>query len=260
MINSSTGKRRFFSIRVIAPSVVTLAAFCAGLTGVRLALLGKWEMACAAIVLAGVFDGLDGTVARLLKASSKFGAELDSLSDISVFGICPAIIIYIWALEDLPRFGWVAVLIYGIAMILRLARFNARLDDEDEPQKQLGYNTGIPAPMAAGLAITPIVLEFVFETTVFRENPAFIAAYLVAVAGLSVSAIPTISLKSVGVDRQWFVPAMLVLGISIAALYVFTWETLLAIVAGYALTMPVTWWRYRKKRAELIVAEDKQPS
>ena len=251
MVEKGMGRRRFFSIRAIAPSVVTMLAFCAGLTAIRFGLMGKWELSCAAIVVAGVFDGLDGTVARLLKASSKFGAELDSLSDISVFGICPAILIYLWAFEDFSRYGWVAVLIYAIACILRLARFNARLEDEDEPHRQLGYNTGIPAPMGAALAISPIASDFTFFPGLVQSNPAFLAIYMVLVAFLMISEIPTLSLKSVRVARKWFVPLMLMIGISIAGVIVFTWETLLAIAVIYMLTLPFSWLHYRRKKASM---------
>ncbi len=251
MSDRISGKRRFFSIRAIAPSVVTLLAFCAGLSAIRFGLAGKWELCCAATVAAGVLDGLDGTVARLLKASSKFGAELDSLSDISVFGICPAIILYIWALEDFSRFGWAAVLVYAIACILRLARFNARLDDEDEPQRQLGYNTGIPAPMGAGLMISPIAIDFTFMPGVIQAQPAYLSVYILVISMLMVSAIPTISLKAVRVSRQWFVLLMLAIGILITSLVVFTWETLLAIAFVFLLTMPVTWIHYRRKKAAM---------
>ena len=120
--------------------MVTLFAFMSGLTSIKFALSGKWELAVGAVLLAGVFDGLDGTVARLLKSTSKFGAELDSLSDVVAFGVAPAVILYLWVLEGLDRMGWAVALIYASAMALRLARFNARLDDEEEPIKRTGVS------------------------------------------------------------------------------------------------------------------------
>ena len=139
------------SIRTILPNVVTLFAFMAGLTSIKFALAGKWELAVAAVLLAGVFDGLDGTVARLLNSASRFGAELDSLSDVVAFGVAPSVILYLWVLEGLGRFGWATALIYAIAMALRLARFNSKLEDEKEPRQRTGFLTGVPAPMGAAL-------------------------------------------------------------------------------------------------------------
>lgn len=241
-----------FSIRTILPNVVTLCAFMAGLTSIRFALEDRWEMAVLAIVLAGIFDGLDGTVARLLKSTSRFGAELDSLSDVVAFGVAPAVILYLWGLQDLERLGWGVSLIYAIAMALRLARFNARLDDAEEPRARLGFLTGVPAPMGAGLLLLPLMFDFAAEAVVMREQGVIIGIYAVIVAILMVSTIPTLSLKALRVPKAWFVPVMLVIGIVIAGLFVRTWFVLIIIGAGYVASMPFTYMAYsrrlRKKR------------
>lgn len=238
------------SIRTILPNVVTLFAFMAGLTSVKFALAGKWELAVFAILLAGIFDGLDGTVARLLKSTSRFGAELDSLSDVVSFGVAPAIILYLWVLESLDRLGWAVALVYAIAMALRLARFNAKLDDEEEPRKRFGFLTGVPAPAGAVLLLMPLVVDFALEDRVVQDQGIFVAGYAVVVALLMVSTIPTISLKAFRVPRAWFVPVMLLIGIVIAGLFVRTWLVLIFIALFYISSMPFSYFAYEKRRKQ----------
>jgi CDP-diacylglycerol--serine O-phosphatidyltransferase len=241
---------RAFSIRTILPNAVTLFAFMAGLTAIRFALAGKWELSVFAVLLAGVFDGLDGTVARLLKSTSRFGAELDSLSDVVAFGVAPAVVLYLWGLQSLDRLGWGVALIYAIAMALRLARFNARLDDEEEPRKRLGFLTGVPAPMGAALLLVPLMVDFAVEDVIVQSYPALIIIYTVATALLIVSTIPTISLKAIRIRREWFVPVMLIIGVVIAGLFVRTWLVLLVIAALYMASMPWTLMAYEKRRKQ----------
>jgi len=238
------------SIRTILPNVVTLLAFMAGLTAIRFALAGRWEMAVTAILLAGVFDGLDGTVARLLKSTSKFGAELDSLSDIVAFGVAPAVILYLWGLQALDRLGWAVSLVYAIAMALRLARFNARLEDEDEPRKRLGFLTGVPAPMGASLLLVPLMIDFIIEGEFLRQYQYIVAVYTLMVAVLMVSTLPTISLKALRVPKEWLVPIMLVIGVVIAGLFARTWMVLIGIAVLYLASMPLTYLAYQKRREQ----------
>lgn len=250
--NAETEKKallfKAFSIRTILPNVVTLCAFMAGLTSIRFALEERWEMSVLAIMLAGIFDGLDGTVARLLKSTSRFGAELDSLSDVVAFGVAPAVILYLWCLQDLERLGWGAALVYAIAMALRLARFNARLDDEEEPRKRFGFLTGVPAPMGAGLLLMPLMVDFTSQVDFIRGMGPFVAVYAVIVATLMVSTVPTLSLKAFRIPKAWFVPVMLIIGIVIAGLFVRTWLVLIIIGASYVASMPFTYTAYRRRR------------
>lgn len=238
------------SIRTILPNVVTLFAFMAGLTSIKFALAGKWEHAVFAILLAGVFDGLDGTVARLLKSTSRFGAELDSLSDVVSFGVAPAVILYLWVLEGLDRLGWAVALVYAIAMALRLARFNAKLDDEEEPRKRFGFLTGVPAPAGAIMLLMPLVVDFAFEQSLVRQYGLIVSAYAVVVAVLMVSTLPTISLKAFRVPRAWFVPVMLIIGIVIAGLFVRPWIVLCVIAVGYVASMPFSYLSYTRRRKQ----------
>ncbi len=240
---------RAVSIRTILPNVVTLCAFMAGVTSIRFALAGKWELAVAAIALAGIFDGLDGTVARLLKSTSRFGAELDSLSDVVAFGVAPAVVLYLWTLEGLDRLGWGVALIYATAMALRLARFNARLDDEEEPRSRFGYLTGVPAPMGAGLLLMPMMFDFATGADTIREYSFGIGLYGVAVALLIVSTIPTLSLKALRVSRSLFVPVMLIIGIVLAGLFVRTWAVMFFIGVFYLASVPFTVLGFRKRMA-----------
>jgi len=235
------------SIRTILPNVVTLFAFMAGLTSIKFALAGKWELAVAAVLLAGVFDGLDGTVARLLNSASRFGAELDSLSDVVAFGVAPAVILYLWVLEGMGRIGWAIALIYAIAMALRLARFNSRLEDENEPRHRTGFLTGVPAPVGAGLMLVPMMMDFGLGEGFARTHSVLISIYIIVVAVLMVSTIPTASLKALRVPREWFVPMMLVIGAVIAGLFVRTWLVFLGLAAVYLISIPIAYWAYRKR-------------
>ncbi|WP_262695360.1 CDP-alcohol phosphatidyltransferase family protein [Kordiimonas aquimaris] len=240
---------RAISIRTILPNVVTLCAFMAGVTSMRFAFAEKWELAATAIAVAGILDGLDGTVARLLKSTSKFGAELDSLSDVVSFGVAPAVVVYLWSLQSLDRFGWAVALIYATAMALRLARFNARLEDQDEPRKRLGFLTGVPAPMGAALLLTPMMIDLALNDGLMRSHSLWVSIYTIVIALLIVSTIPTISLKALRVPRTAFVPVMLVIGIVLAGLFVRTWAVLALISALYIAFLPVNMWAFRKRLA-----------
>src|SRR3712207_6829922 len=151
------------------PNAITALALCMGLTGVSLAIRGEWANALGSIVLAGVLDGFDGRIARLLRAQSKFGAELDSLSDNIAFGTAPALILFLWSLQHAPRFGWIAALALAVCCALRLARFNSRIDATEQPHKSAGFNTGVPAPAGAGLAFVPIFLWLITDNELFRR-------------------------------------------------------------------------------------------
>lgn len=242
---------RHFSLRAIAPSIVTLMAFCAGITSIRFALAGKWELAVGAIILAGIFDGLDGTVARMLKSTSRFGAELDSLSDIVSFGVSPAVVLYLWALQDLDRLGWAVSLIYAAAMALRLARFNACMEDEDEPRKKLGFLTGVPAPMGAGLMAFPMILDFIFGGHYIQNYPYIVSFYAVLVALLMVSTLPTPSLKGLKVAREALIPLMLFIVVIIGSLFVYTWYVFAIIGLGYMCLLPYCYFAYKKKLSDM---------
>jgi CDP-diacylglycerol---serine O-phosphatidyltransferase len=237
--------RKRLSLRAMAPNIVTILALSAGLTGMKFALAGRFEMAVFAVVLAGVFDALDGSIARLLKSTSRFGAELDSLSDVVSFGVAPAIILYLWALDQLGGLGWVIALSFVVCQALRLARFNSNLDDDDEPRKQAGYLTGLPAPMGATLAFFPLILFFETESEIFR-NPELVGLFTAIICFGMVSRIATFSFKRLVVEKHQMVPFLLFVGLLAASITVYGWATLAVIGIWYLASIPVTIWRFEK--------------
>jgi CDP-diacylglycerol---serine O-phosphatidyltransferase len=242
---------RGISFRAMIPNAITTLALCLGLTGVSLAIRGEWEKALGAIVLAGVLDGIDGRIARLLRAQSKFGAELDSLSDNIAFGTAPALILFLWSLQTAPRFGWIAALALAVCCALRLARFNARIDAAEQPHKSAGFNTGVPAPAGAGLAFLPIYLWLITGNDAFRLWP-FVMAWTVLIAALMISTIPTYSWASLRIRRDWRMPALAGVALFGAALVVAPWETLLALASLYLVMIPVglaSYARVTRRRA-----------
>ncbi|WP_343347564.1 phosphatidylcholine/phosphatidylserine synthase [Sphingomicrobium sp. XHP0239] len=244
--------------RALAPNAITAMALCFGLTGVRYAVsaaggeMDHWGLALGCIIVAGVLDGLDGRVARLLRAQSRFGAELDSLSDNIAFGVAPALIIYLWALQEAPRFGWIAALALAVTCALRLARFNAQIDADDQPHKSAGYLTGVPAPTGAGLAFVPIYLWLITEIEFFRAWYV-VMPWVLFVALLMISSVATYSWSSLRLRRAWRIPALAGVGLLAAALITSPWITLLAISALYVVLLPfsmASYGRVKRRRAE----------
>lgn len=238
---------RRIPFRAMVPNAITALALCFGLTGVSLAISGHWERALGSIVLAGVLDGLDGRIARLLRAESKFGAELDSLSDNIAFGTAPALILFLWSLRTAPRFGWIAALALAVCCALRLARFNARLDAAEQPHKSAGFNTGVPAPAGAGLAFVPIYLWLITGDGHFQAWPV-VMAWTLFIAGLMISSLPTYSWSSIRIRPAWRLFALAGIALLGAALMVAPWMTLLAVALVYLLMIPVAFASYRRVR------------
>lgn len=242
-------KSRFhIPVRSLAPNAITVLALCAGMFGVRFAYLEQWESAVTAILITGVFDGLDGSVARLLKGTSRFGAELDSLSDVISFGVAPALITYMWVLSDVRGFGWLMSLVFVICMALRLARFNTVMkDDELGADVKAGYYTGIPAPASAALALWPMILSFEFNFE-FLTNPKLYCAYMVILCVLTVSRIPTFSLKSLKIHKEHVI--FVLLGIAVLASLLITdlWLTMSIVGMIYVISLPlIVLFAFRKK-------------
>src|SRR5258708_12529220 len=181
------------SLNRMIPNILTLLALCAGMTAVRFAINGKFEAAVIAIIVAGVFDGLDGRVARLLKSTSPFGAQLDSLSDFVCFGVAPGVMLYIWTMSQLASFGWALSLLYAICCGLRLARFNTQLD-VDLPPYAAYFFTGVPAPGGAGLVLVPMYLAFEFGDGFFR-SPIFNGILIISLAAFMSPPRPPFSIQ-----------------------------------------------------------------
>ncbi|WP_126172574.1 CDP-alcohol phosphatidyltransferase family protein [Altericroceibacterium xinjiangense] len=244
-------------MRAVLPNAITAAALCSGLTGIRFAIDGNWSMAVFAILLAGMLDGIDGRIARLLKAQSRFGAELDSLADSLSFGTAPAIVLFLWALHDLPRFGWFASLAFAICCALRLARFNARIDLDDQPHKSAGFLTGVPAPVGAGLAFLPLFLWQATGEAEFR-HPVLVTVWLAIVAFLMISNLPTLSWSSIRPRRHIRLEAIALAGLVFAALLTEPWWTLAVLSIIYLVLMPYAFVNYGKIRRQRAAA--KQPA
>jgi CDP-diacylglycerol--serine O-phosphatidyltransferase len=231
-------------------------ALCAGITTIRFAIMGKWTSAILCIFFACIFDGLDGRVARKLKASSKFGAELDSLSDFVSFGVAPAILMYQWSLSAIPHWGWIFTLMFAAAMSMRLARFNTMLEDSAVPEYWSHYFVGVPAPMAAAMGVMPLLIWFDFKELEFiLRNPYFCSFMMILVAFLMVSRIPTLSLKKTKVSSDWFVPLMILLALFVSCLITKPWLTLGVFTLCYILTIPITIWQFMKDKKQAEKAE-----
>ena len=243
---------RGIPFRAMVPNAITLLALCFGLTGVSFAIDGEWEKAIGAVVVAGILDGLDGRIARLLRAQSKFGAELDSLSDNIAFGTAPALIVFLWSLQEAPRFGWIAALALAVCCALRLARFNAGIDVAEQPHKSAGFNTGVPAPAGAGLAFIPILLWLITGNELFRAWE-LVMAWTLFIAMLMISSIPTFSWTSIRIRSGWRLFALAGIGLMAAALIRAPWITLLTIASLYLAMLPFSIGSYSKvkrRRAE----------
>ncbi len=248
------GRKRLREIplRYLIPNIVTVFAICAGLSGVRLAFEGRFEAAIGLVLLAAILDGVDGRVARLLKASSKFGAEMDSLADAVNFGCVPALVLYVYVLDETKQLGWIAALIYVIACILRLARFNVMSGDSKRPKWQRDFFIGIPAPAGALLVLLPVYIGFLGVSPDWI-TASIVSAYTIIIGFLMVSNLPVWSAKSVGgIARTAVMPIMLLVVLYVAALANFTWITLTASALCYLAFLPYSVRMYRKARNKAL--------
>lgn len=249
---------RELPINRMIPNILTVLALCAGLTAIHFALLERWEATVIAIVVAGVLDGLDGRIARILGQTSKFGAELDSLSDFISFGVAPALVLYFWSLHDIGGMGWAVVVLFSVCCALRLARFNTALEAPDRPPWSGRFFQGVPAPAGAGLAIMPMLMSLALGTdTVFR-SPALTAVVLIGVAALMVSQLPTFSLKSERIPRHFVLPILLAVGGAAGFMVTMPWGTLTAIGFLYLGSIPFSLRLYRRMRAQHRVPADEE--
>lgn len=247
-------------LRAFVPNAITALALCSGLSGVRYAISASgsdpaatnyWQLSLACIIGAGVLDGVDGRVARMLRANSRFGAELDSLSDNIAFGTAPALILFLWSLQHAPKFGWIAALALAVSCALRLARFNAQIDTKEQPHKSAGFNTGVPAPAGAGLAFIPIYLWLITGNDGFRDWTV-VMPWTLVIAGLMISSVPTYSWTSIRIRRGWRLFALAGVALVGAALISEPWITLVGLSAAYLAAIPfsvASYARVKQRRA-----------
>jgi len=255
--NQPFGARRRFRpipVRLLVPNVITLIAIVAGITAIRMAVDGRMEWAMAGIAFAAVLDGIDGRVARLIKGQSRFGAELDSLADFVNFGVAPALILYFWQLHQMGNLGWIVVILFAISGALRLARFNATMDDPNKPDWAANYFTGVPAPAGAILVLLPIYLSFLGYVSL---PSGLIALYTIGIAVLMVSRLPVFSGKKLGgrVAPEMVMPVVIFAVIMLALLISYPWHMLAWCSLIYLCSLPLGWLSYRRRARESLAQE-----
>ena len=242
-------KRQRLSINKMIPNILTLMALSAGMSAIRFAYELQWEYAAMAIGVAAILDGLDGRIARLLKGTSKFGAELDSLSDFVCFGVAPAVVLYFWSAHTIPKFGWLISLLYTMSCALRLARFNTASEEPNPPAWTAHFFSGVPSPAAAGLVMVPMILSFQLEEWAFLRDPILVSAFLIGVAALMVSRMPTFSFKKAKLSPGLILPMMLVAALLASSIVSAPWLTLSLVLLAYLISMPFSWRMEKNMRA-----------
>lgn len=246
-------RRRFQAVpaRLLIPNMVTLLALCAGLTGIRMAIEGRMELALGAIIIAAVLDGMDGRLARMLKGTSRFGAELDSLSDFVCFGVAPGLVLYMWGLETLGSVGWISALAFAICAALRLARFNVMLEDPNRPAFAADFFTGVPAPAGAICVLLPVYLEMIGLPRLV-VTPAVAALYCLGIALLMVSKLPAWSGKKLGsrIPRDAVLPLFVCVVLFVAVLVTWPWAVLSLLSLAYLGALPFSVLRYARLARE----------
>jgi len=237
-------------VRVVLPSLITLLALCAGLTAIRMAVEQRFDLAVGFIAIAAALDGIDGRMARFLKSTSRFGAELDSITDFLNFGVAPAVLVYIWALDELRSIGWIAALVFTICAALRLARFNVALDAADKPEWQASFFVGVPAPAGALIVMLPLYVELVGIPHGFLTAPV-VLVYTIVIGLLMVSRVPTWSGKLVGrrMPRDMVAPLFVFGVLLVAFLLSFPFETMMVLSLVYLGSLPLSWRSYHRRLA-----------
>jgi CDP-diacylglycerol---serine O-phosphatidyltransferase len=248
-------RRRTVPLRVLVPNIVTMIGLCVGLTSIRMAIEGRFDIALAAVVIAAMLDGVDGRMARLLKASSRFGAELDSLADFVNFGVAPALVLYLWGFGDLRSLGWIVVLAFALAASLRLARFNVADTGPEKPLWQSAYFVGVPVPAGAILVLLPLYLVELGVPKSIMVAPA-LAIYAIGIAILMVSRLRTYSGKLIGrrIERDYIAPVIALVAVFVAVLATYPYLTLTACCLFYLAMIPIAARQYAREEARMAIA------
>jgi CDP-diacylglycerol--serine O-phosphatidyltransferase len=234
------------------PNIVTLLALASGLTAIRYGIDERWQAAMVLILVAGIFDVLDGAIARLLKATSDFGAELDSLSDFVSFGVAPALILYLWVMQDAVALGWLSCLVFAMACGLRLARFNVRRNGKPLWQAEKYYFEGVPSPAGAVLALLPFFMSFELGAQAMKFSPVSIAFWLLGVAALMILRIPTFSVKGLRLPGRFMMPVLGGVVFLIASFITEPWKTLGTVCVIYLISLPISFWRVKRTTAKRL--------
>ncbi len=255
--NSQNPKNGVVGLNRLIPNLMTLCAMAAGLAAIQFAWEEHWDKAVMAIVVAAILDALDGTTARLLKVTSEFGAQLDSLSDFLAFGVAPSIILYSWILEESGKIGWIAMIVFAAASALRLARFNATQTKLPDWKKK--FFSGIPAPAGAGLALLPVIVSLQFPDRYFADYnfaSPLVGLWTILIAGMMVSRIPTFSTKMIHLPAKLGMPALAFAAVLIAALLHAPWQTLTIAAIMYMAAIPFAVQKFRELQKEHNEEED----
>ena len=253
-------ERRGIPLRAVVPNAVTALALCSGLSGIYFAIGERWELSMVMIVIAAILDGMDGRIARMLNGQSRFGAELDSLSDVIAFGVSPAMILYLWVLQFWPRIGWMIALGYAVCCALRLARFNANIDVEDQPHKSAGFLTGVPAPAAAGLVLLPVYIWLASDQQWSAVRDFYIVGpWAALIAFLMISSVATFSWTSLRLRRHVRLGAILVIALVGAALVAAPFYTLSIAAFIYVALIPFSMSSYAKVKRQRAAAAAREP-
>ena len=243
--------RHGIPLRAVIPNAVTALALCSGLTAIRFGMSAEWDKAVMFVGLSAVLDGMDGRIARALKGQSRFGAELDSLSDLVAFGVAPALIVYLWVLREWNPYGWIFGLAYAVCMALRLARFNARIDVEDQPHKLAGFLTGVPAPAGAAVMLLPMMIWLASnQHWTWLKDVRVVAPWAAFSAFMIISSIATWSLSSLKLRRNVRFEALVLIVLLGGALFAAPWETLSLVVIVYLAMIPFSVARYARVKRQ----------
>lgn len=235
--------------RRLVPNLITIAGLCCGLSAIRFALLERWEVCIGFILAAALIDGLDGRAARLLRVTSTFGAQLDSLSDFVCFGVAPVLVLYMWGLDDIKRIGWAVVLFYAVCCALRLARFNTAIVDKTEQTWQKQFFVGIPSPAGGILALLPLMVS-VEMNDYTAISPWFVAGHVVFVAVMMVSRVPTFAAKHIHISPDYVIPVMVWCAFVVVAVIIEPWKALVVLGILYLCSIPFSIRAYRRRLRE----------
>lgn len=239
----SRRKIKEFPITKLIPNLLTISGLCFGMSAIRYALDGRWELSVSLLVAAAIVDGMDGRVARLLNSTSTFGAQLDSLADFISFGVAPGIVMYLWSMHDIKGIGWAVALFYAVCCALRLARFNTALTEEKKEAWKQKFFVGVPSPAGALLCLFPLVITLQFG---IPFHPLVVMAYVVTIALMMSSRIPTFAAKQIRVRHDYVLPVLIGAGVLIGCLIIEPWLGLCIVGAGYLVTIVFSVKRYKE--------------
>lgn len=241
------------------PNMITIAGLCCGLSAIRFAILGKWELAVGFIIAAAIIDGMDGRVARMLGATSDFGAQLDSLSDFLCFGVAPALVMYMWQLHDIKSIGWAITLYFSVCTALRLARFNTSLYDHSKQPWEKMFFTGVPSPAGGILCLLPLIATLQFEGDF--TMPAFVTAlHMLVVGTLMASRIPTFAGKNMRIKHEYILPFMIIASFLLVLFLIEPWLFLVVLSFAYLGSICFSIRSYRALKASHAVASSTESS